>query len=219
MRAHLRYLRYVVRHKWFVFLEGRKLGLGSGQLIKHDWSKFLPSEWFPYVHFFYGKPGDSVTSAFDFAWLLHQKRNPHHWQWWCLPEDDPQRGWTVQAHQPEFGPYWLAYQNLPLARFETERGEDTSEAVYRLVAIAERALAGAAPKLLPMPDRYRREMLADWRGAGRAQGNPNTARWYLSHRDGILLHPETRRWVEEQLDLPGVGAPASPDEEKQLCSP
>ena len=20
--------------------------------------------------------------------LLHQKRNKHHWQWWCLPEDE-----------------------------------------------------------------------------------------------------------------------------------
>lgn len=214
MRAHLKYLRYVARHKRFVFEEGRKLGLGLWQLLVHDWSKFLPSEWNPYVRFFYGekgtpiqrrdktgyyKPTDTGDADFDFAWLLHQKRNPHHWQWWCLPEDDPKTDWTVTAHQPEFGPYWLTYQNEPLARFETERGEDTSDAAYRLVGIAERALASAALKVLPMPDCYRREMLADWRGAGRAQGTPDVRAWYRANQHKMRLHPETRAWIENEL--------------------
>lgn len=73
--------------------------------IMHDMSKFYPSEFFPYVEFFYGKhnkaeqikqerketgyykPYDTGCSEFDFAWLLHQKRNPHHWQYWILPTD------------------------------------------------------------------------------------------------------------------------------------
>ena len=36
----------------------------------------------------YYKPTDTGDKDFDFAWLLHQKRNRHHWQWWILPEDD-----------------------------------------------------------------------------------------------------------------------------------
>jgi hypothetical protein len=61
----------------------------------------LPSEWFPYAEFFYGqkskqvrdetgyyKPTDTESLAFDFAWLLHQKRADHHWQWWICPQDD-----------------------------------------------------------------------------------------------------------------------------------
>jgi len=58
-------------------------------------------------------------------------------------------------------------------------------------------------KLFPvaMPDRYRREMLADWRGAGRAYGTPDTRFWYLVNRDKMQLHPETRAWVEEQLGI------------------
>jgi hypothetical protein len=68
--------------------------------LKHDISKFFPSEWFPYANFFYGsapkakrdetgyyKPTDTGDEKFDFAWLLHQKRNDHHWQWYVLPED------------------------------------------------------------------------------------------------------------------------------------
>jgi hypothetical protein len=54
---------------------------------------------------------------------------------------------------------------------------------------------------LPMPDRYRREMLADWRGAGRAYGNSNTAEWYRQNREQIQLHPETRQWIEKQLGI------------------
>jgi len=54
---------------------------------------------------------------------------------------------------------------------------------------------------LPMPDRYRREMLADWRGAGRAYGNPDTRGWYLANRDKMQLHPDTRQWIERQLGV------------------
>lgn len=199
LRPHWLYANYLARHKWFVFREGRKLKVGLWALLKHDWSKFLPSEWFPYAHSFYGKRTEAVKRAFDYAWLLHQKRNPHHWQFWVVPQDSPKSDWTVQAHQPEFGPYWLAYKNEPVCRFETSTGEDTSDPAYRLVAIAEAALASATPKVLPMPDRYRREMVADWRAAGLAQGKPNTRVWYQNNKNNMLLHPETRAWVEANL--------------------
>ena len=52
---------------------------------------------------------------------------------------------------------------------------------------------------IPMPERYIREMVADWRGAGRAYGNPNTLGWYLGTRDKQIMHPETRKRVEELL--------------------
>ena len=96
---YVRYLKYIIRHKWFVMIACFQRGLYWQGLI-HDISKFRPSEFFPYVNYFYGnKPNDreknkyrksTTTSdeAFDFAWLLHQKRNPHHWQWWILPEDE-----------------------------------------------------------------------------------------------------------------------------------
>jgi len=100
MKAHIKYLWYVIWHKWFVFCECCRMGI-IWRGITHDMSKFLPSEWFPYVEYFYGskaenprdetgyyKPTDTGDEAFDFAWLLHQKRNRHHWQWWILPEDD-----------------------------------------------------------------------------------------------------------------------------------
>lgn len=94
---YMKYLKYVLRHKWFVMFACFKDRL-YWQGIIHDMSKFLPSEFFPYANFFYNKnprnksgyykPTDTGDKAFDFAWLLHQKRNRHHWQWWVLPEDE-----------------------------------------------------------------------------------------------------------------------------------
>lgn len=153
MRRHWQYLKYVLRHKWFVLLAGRKLGVGLLTLIFHDWDKFLPDEWFPYARCFYKPDGSSQyepIEAFTKAWLLHQNRNKHHWQYWMITWD---KGNT---------------------------------------------------ECLPMPDKYRREMLADWYGAGRALGKPNIEQWYDDNRDNIKLHPETRAWI--MYSLFGIGS-------------
>ena len=98
----IKYLKYLIRHKYYVTVECFKRGL-YWRGLTHDLSKFLPDEFIPYMNFFYGKfpsikelSGDmkniekykeEVKEEFDFAWLKHQKRNPHHWQWWILKND------------------------------------------------------------------------------------------------------------------------------------
>lgn len=52
---------------------------------------------------------------------------------------------------------------------------------------------------LPVPDRYRREMLADWRAAGKATRNMSAEEWYRAYGEKIRLHPDTRAWLEERL--------------------
>lgn len=166
-KKHAGYLSYVVRHKWFVFLACCRMGVPFAGIV-HDWSKFLPSEWRPYAEKFYGNRerfealdaigefgcaelapfGYFVQDRFNVAWNLHQKRNPHHWQFWLVTMDSG--------------------QTFPV----------------------------------PMPDRYRREMLADWIGAGRAiTGRYETAAWYRKNRERIMLHSETRVWVDEKLGV------------------
>lgn len=153
------YLKYIIKHKFFVFVECCKLGIPWLGII-HDWSKFTPKEFFPYANHFFGKgskgiktgrdstgyyrPGDTGKQAFDLAWFYHQKRNKHHWQWWVEVED---------------------YGN----------------------------------KAVKMPIKYRKEMLADWRGAGRAQGTPDTKAWYDKNSHRLILEKETRKWIEERL--------------------
>lgn len=152
-----RYMSYLLRHKYYVFIECVKFGIPWLGVI-HDWSKFLPSEFIPYMNYFYGdkskeirdkdgyyKPHNTGDNSFEFAWLLHQKRNKHHWQFWVLTQDTD-----------------------PTIIFE-------------------------------MPMKYRKEMLADWKGAGKAQGANNTKGWYLKHCHRIMLETNTREWVEEQL--------------------
>jgi len=82
-----RYLRYVVRHKWYVFLACCGEGIWWRGLI-HDLSKFYWSEFIPYAEHFCTTSVPKRDPYFDFAWLLHQKRNRHHWQWWLLANDN-----------------------------------------------------------------------------------------------------------------------------------
>lgn len=144
MKKHLKYLLYIVRHKWYVLLGCVKYGV-VWRGITHDLSKLYPSEWFPYVENFFGN-AEAVKEQFNQAWNLHKKRNPHHWQNWV------------------------------------RRTEDGRELI------------------LPMPDKYRKEMLADWIGAGRAKGKGNDLiPWYCENKKKMKLHPETRAWVEKQV--------------------
>lgn len=148
MQRHFKYLSYVLRHKYYVFVEGLKLGVNPWHLFWHDWTKFLPSEWFSYARTFRKSNGEAQYEphlAFWLAWNAHEKRHKHHWQYWVLIMD---------------------------------KGDE----MY-----------------LSIPDRHRREMLADWRGAGRALGFPDTCGWYHKNRDNIRLNEETRAWVEDQL--------------------
>ena len=157
-----KYLKQLLRHKWFVFLETRRRGMMWLGIV-HDLSKFRLDEFIPYARFFYGNyPEPTYSSAgqaltydakqeFYQAWNRHQKRNKHHWQYWMLTND---------SEEPQ-------------------------------------------TICLPMPIKYMREMLADWYGAGRAYGNPDTPAWYKEHRYKIILHPSSRAWIEFMLGLSG----------------
>jgi hypothetical protein len=152
VKKYLKYFQYVFRHKWYVFVECRKWSIRR-QGIVHDWSKFLPDEAIAYANFFYGgdKRKDSFynpkdgSDDFNHAWLLHQHRNPHHWQHWLLQNDD----------------------GTKLA--------------------------------LKMPTKYALEMVCDWVGAGRASGHNDVKDWYWRNKDKMILHEDTRAFVEEML--------------------
>jgi hypothetical protein len=165
LKKFLTYSSYVIRHKWYVFLECCKLGIPIQGVI-HDWHKLLPDEFVPYMNYFgngiktgrdktgYYKPTDTGDSAFDYAWFTHVKRAKHHWQYWTTPRD-----------------------------------ADDLESV----------------KVFEIPVKYRKEMVADWRGAGRAQGTPDVQKWYRANRCKLLLAPKTRKWIEHELGYPEDG--------------
>lgn len=85
----LRYVALTIKHKWFVFLAGINTGAPLWRLLIHDWSKFLPAEAPHYGRQFFGAADDPL--GFSYAWLHHQRRNPHHWEYW-IPITGHNRG-------------------------------------------------------------------------------------------------------------------------------
>ena len=55
-----------------------------------------------------------------------------------------------------------------------------------------------------IPIKYRKEMICDWHGAGRAQGKDDVLGFYQANKDKMLLHPDTRSWIEKEIgyDVP-----------------
>lgn len=71
---------------------GRQIGVPEAQLLIHDDSKWSAEEFPFYTRQFFGDKGD--PAGFAVAWLNHQNKNPHHWEFWisrsgkdagCLP--------------------------------------------------------------------------------------------------------------------------------------
>ena len=55
----------------------------------HDKSKDDPEEYAAYDAYFYGgNKSFKVVEDFNRAWLIHIHKNPHHWQYWVLIEDE-----------------------------------------------------------------------------------------------------------------------------------
>ena len=164
---YFKYLKYLFKHKYYVFKFGLKLKVPIFRLLIHDWSKFLSSELIPYVNYFYGNYESEKEAIiytyqrafgvpypkeltkefwkkkFDYAWNLHQKRNKHHYQFWILTED-------------------------------------SGKQIY-----------------LDMPDKYIKEMVADWASAGFCiTGKLKIKDWYHKNKERILISDNTRTQVE-----------------------
>ena len=149
MRRHWNYFKYVCRHKWFVWVASRHIGASLWLAVIHDLSKFSPAEWIPYAHTFYNADGTkryAENLEFAHAWNRHQKRNPHHWQYWLITWD---RGNTEALDMPvkyiyEMVADWMGAGRAITGRWEarkwyeqnkdkiiiTDRTRETVEAIF-----------------------------------------------------------------------------------------
>jgi len=160
LMRYLKYFSYVVRHKWYVFIECCRFGIPWLGII-HDWKKFTPRSFYIYANHFYGnkvedaqqkrddtgyyKPHNTGNPAFDVEVWKHCRDHKHHWQYWVKPMD----------------------------------------------------YSGCIA--LDMPVKYRKEMLADWIGAGKAQGMPNTKKWWKANAHKLQLHDDVRLWIDYKI--------------------
>lgn len=77
--VYIKYLKTVLLHKWYVFLECRRLGI-TWQGVMHDMSKLSPKEFFASARY-YGGDGNAEI-PYMIAWMHHKGHNPHHWEYW-----------------------------------------------------------------------------------------------------------------------------------------
>lgn len=192
MRRHWAYLKAVSRHKWFVFLACLDMGVPLLSAILHDWDKFMPDEWFAYAKTFYKPDGSKqYVESVDFAraWMKHQRRNKHHWQYWLRYSANNTYDFTRRLN--------ILVWDRGVGQRIVQRGDP--QPYWELRELDERH------EFIParMTDAARREMLADWFGAGRAYNADWTPleprKWYEKNREKMILHPETRAWVEAEL--------------------
>ena len=141
----MNFLWYLLRHKWYVFVEMAKRGMWW-RGVWHDWSKFIPMIFKQYRALYNLDDRGMLRDDSGFynpiimsrwkCFKLHQQLEPHHWESW---------------------------------------GE-----------------------LTEIPEPYRTEMLCDWIGASKAQGNGLIA-WYYKNKNYIRIHDKTREWIEGEL--------------------
>ena len=75
----------ICKHKWWVFYYCCKAGI-PWRGIKHDMSKFSPTEFWESVRYYQGNrsPIDACKEdkGYSKAWLHHKGRNRHHYEYW-----------------------------------------------------------------------------------------------------------------------------------------
>lgn len=77
---------------------GNEFDLEQQICYQHDASKLEMDEYVAYDRYFYGGPQGKSYGAvkeFNYAWLRHIHRNPHHWQWYVLVNDSPEEGMVI----------------------------------------------------------------------------------------------------------------------------
>lgn len=81
--VYLRFLWSLLRHKWFVLLAGRLVGVPLLRLLIHDWSKFSLAEFGSYARA--GRDfANRDRKEWAAAWFHHLRLNQHHAEYWLL---------------------------------------------------------------------------------------------------------------------------------------
>lgn len=164
-----KYAWLTIKHKYYVFRAGIKTKAPIWNLLVHDWSKFTPSELPHYGRQFFGDK--SEPEKFDQAWLHHQNVNKHHPEYWIprtrhTRSDSDGTRYLIQSYG-DGKELWL-YDSKKSLRITPYVEDDLSELSNHARLVYLRNELNKVPVPLDMPEKYVREMLADWLGAGRA---------------------------------------------------
>lgn len=81
----LKHFTTITRHRHMVIRHCFKAGIPF-QGLRHDLSKYSPTEFLPGAHFYLGdrSPTEAERRAYGYsrAWMHHKGRNKHHFEYW-----------------------------------------------------------------------------------------------------------------------------------------
>lgn len=84
---------YWIKENLPELIENDKTDYEHQIVFGHDASKSDPEEYEAYDAYFYGRNRSyNVVRNFRYAWLRHIHKNPHHYQYWILLNDEPYEG-------------------------------------------------------------------------------------------------------------------------------
>ena len=79
------HLRTITKHRHMVIKHCKKAGI-LWQGLRHDLSKYSPTEFIPGVKYYTGtkspNEGERIDKGYSVAWLHHKGRNKHHFEYW-----------------------------------------------------------------------------------------------------------------------------------------
>lgn len=84
--AHpIKHFNVITKHRHKVICHAAKAGI-LWQGLRHDLSKYSPTEFIPGAKYFLGNRSpneeERVVHGYSLAWIHHQGRNKHHFEYW-----------------------------------------------------------------------------------------------------------------------------------------
>lgn len=160
MLKAVEYKRYIKSHKDTVSLVWEELKKEvylnpetkekiNRLISKHDMSKYSEEEFEGYRQFFYPEPGEEKNKElFDISWNHHNKRNPHHWEYWLLHKKDGYRALEIPVEYViemlcDWTSMSVKFGNIPSSWYEENKErivleEKTQRRVEELLSKADR---------------------------------------------------------------------------------
>ena len=147
------------------------------------------------------------------------------WHKWCVFEEGLDLYvpiWRLIMHDwhkflpDEFGPYARTFYNADGTDKPYVSGQESEEFMLAWNKHQKRSRHHwqfwlltwdrGNTEALQMHEADAREMIADWRGAGKSYAKPGeiwtpleTKKWYQDNKNKMILHPLTRIWIEDHL--------------------
>lgn len=90
INEHINNVKYIWKkvEKSLKIYDQSKILTINNLIETHDKSKFNDNEFKGYCQYFYPTEDyEKREKCFQYSWNVHQKKNPHHWEYWIIYEN------------------------------------------------------------------------------------------------------------------------------------